>query len=77
MKTLMTLCSLVIAVMLTACSENNHDDDMESMQETVLLTGLVDDLFQRDETSEPETLNDKTVEDNADADSFTYLIESE
>lgn len=76
MKTLMTLCSLIIAVMLTACSENDNDD-MESMQETVLLTGLVDDLFQRDETSEPEALNDKTVEDNADADSFTYLIESE
>lgn len=59
---------VVAALLLTACSDG--------VSGRILLTDLVDNIFMAEENSEPENIDQFVIIDDADENSFTYLIES-
>lgn len=65
---------LVLTALLSACSDR---DSNNSNATSVLLTALVDDLFQQSADSESVEIQNLDIVDNADEYSFDYLIQGE
>ncbi len=72
---------LTCSLTLTACFDNDNKSsksltpEPEPAVEVVMLTGLIDRIFQQDANAEPESLDNIEIQDNADAQSFTYLLQ--
>ncbi|MEQ3762474.1 MAG: hypothetical protein ABNH15_05390 [Alcanivorax sp.] len=77
---------LVLTALLSACSDRDSNNsnatvDLDVSDQdpdtSVLLTALVDDLFQQSADSESVEIQNLDIVDNADEYSFDYLIQGE
>lgn len=80
---------LVLTTLLSACSDRDSNNSNNSNatvdldvsdqdpDTSVLLTALVDDLFQQSADSESVEIQNLDIVDNADEYSFDYLIQGE
>lgn len=72
---------LTCSLILTACFDDGNKSsksltpDPEPTAEVVMLTGLIDRIFQQDANAAPESLDNIEIQDNADTQSFTYLLQ--
>lgn len=68
---------LTIMTVLSGCSDVFDDDKKRSDPNRVTLTGLVDEIFYAEAESEPVSVNNLIINDNADEYSFDYLLQGE
>lgn len=84
LRTSSMLAVIALSVLMSACSDrggngNNATVDLEPIEPetSVLLTKLVDDMFQQSADSDAVEIQSLAIVDNADEFSFDYLIQGE